>query len=62
MAKWKEKYRESVANMSNRELYEEFKQTIIDYYDDCSTSGDRFRYEECKTEFEYRLKTNGFLD
>lgn len=63
MAKWKEKYREDVANMSNDELYVEFMDVAAEHFnDEFCTSADEFRFLECKKEFEYRLKTNGFLE
>ena len=63
MIKWKAEYREHVANLSNRELYEEFLDTAGDSFnDEMAMPNDHFRFGECRTEFEYRLKTNGFLD
>jgi len=61
--KWQMEYREYVAGLSNRELYEEFQEQVIDHYNDYSSDNrTKFKYDECKTEFEYRLKVNGFLD
>lgn len=60
-AKWKVKYRERIANMSNNELYEEFIEKASDYFNIECSLGDEFRYSECEKEFEYRLKTNNFL-
>jgi glutathionylspermidine synthase len=64
MGKYKEifkaQYKEEVANMSNEELYKIYLDVANNIVD--SDDIDLIMFQELRTEFEFRLKTCGFLN